>query len=120
MLTACGSNEDFAIEARDWEFSVAVSSEDGSAQYCADHSLYPDAQVIDLDCEITEDAIVLSTDSESWVLPYTLENLGVTTSLYQVGEDGEAAVTLTTYDDGTSVYTLVISCGGYGLYFYES
>lgn len=122
LFSACGAADEYAIENHEWELATVQGGSNGAVLYCSpeQQGFYPDAQVIDTACQVKNGTLTITTADETWKLSCELIDRGVESDLYKIGSDGYASVALTTYTDGTSVYTLVISYGGYGLYFYET
>ncbi|MBQ8600525.1 MAG: hypothetical protein IJ407_03995 [Clostridia bacterium] len=117
--------EPFAIESYEWEFSM-IQDETGTVVYCSkkNAALYPDAQILELGCDIKNNAILLEAPAtdQNWSFAYEVYMDGPSGTIYNVTVPDTvalASVNLTEYDDGTSAYTLTLAADRYALYFYE-
>ena len=83
--------------------------------------IYPDAAVIELTCRAENGKLTFTSGTQSWEGSYTRQDSGgVEATIYSLtvgDETGPAAVSVTTYLDGSAEQTLVLQLGGYSLYF---
>lgn len=109
LLVGCGKSEALSIEGRDWTLTEIVSAngenEDSPALSCAARN---------------GSLIVSSADGSRFEGTYALSDRDSGSSIYTVtldGVSGNAVVSLTTYADGKSEETLILSFPDQALYF---
>lgn len=112
LLAGCGKSDALSIEGRDWTLTEIVSangeSEDSPALSCAARN---------------GSLIVSSADGSRFEGTYALSDRDSGSSIYTVtldGVSGTAVVSLTTYADGKSEETLILSFPERALYFCAS
>lgn len=135
VLSGCSSFKKVRIEKYDWEISRIASTETSEVLFCsADNELkYKGAKVTDLKC-LAADGKITITDSatnEEWVLEYT-DNKTVQTnntdgSIYEIKYSndeknlkGYATTGTASLNDVIDNYYLIITIGGYDLYFIDT
>ena len=111
------------IEDKDWQVVTVQSTQDGSILFIGNsmQEIYPDAAVIELTCRAENGKLTFTSGMQSWEGSYTRQDSGgVEATIYSLtvgDETGPAAVSVTTYLDGSAEQTLVLQLGGYSLYF---
>lgn len=123
LLAGCGSSE-IVLENHDWQLQVVQSNEDGAVIACGPESReeYPDATVVDVECSATAAILAITDKSDSTGVSYryeVTEKDGRSVIYKLTGEDGGgmAVTSVTAYDDGREIPTLVVTLDGYTLYF---
>ena len=122
---------DFDIEDRSWNFTIIQSQENGEVIYCSENEkeFYPNAEVISLSLSTEDDkrlaVLALSGSSRrKTVIEYSINRRTRGGNIYDLtrddGASGYASVGKTEYYGGESEYILIITIGGYSIYFDEA
>ena len=114
LLSGCGQKQEFQIEDHLWQATSILQTEDGAV-----HELEDDFRLV---CTAQNGTLILENQSsgENWEGTYGLLQEQNGTTIYTLslaGEDGQAIVSETTYQDREAVSTLVVALKGYALYF---
>lgn len=126
-LSGCQKEEPFErkdtlyIQDHQWVFSHAMELE-GTVVYCAQEqqAQYPNAETLELTCQIQEEKILLKTADQTWELPYSVNMEGSSGTIYNLESNTTALASVNkTTLDGTPQYTLTIAADLYALYFTE-
>lgn len=122
---------DFDIEDRGWNFTIIQSQENGEVIYCSENEkeFYPEAEVISLSLSTEDDnrlvlLAISGAERKNAVIEYSINRRTRGGNIYDLTRDdgatGYASVGKTEYYGGESEYTLIITIGGYSLYFDEA
>ena len=127
-FSGCSSKKT-KIEDHDWKFSMVQNREDGQVIYCSDDNkeLYDGAEVLDIWCSIDDGIMLVSNNDtqETWLFTYSLTNKEQEAYIYDVlySSDEEitgiATVGITTKQNETDEYTLIVTIDEFTLYFTE-
>lgn len=134
VLSGCSQTKNVPVEDFDWKFSRIALTESGEVVFCSeDNKLkFEDAKVSDFDFSADKGIITITNaeTSESWTLEYQ-ENKTVPTtntegSVYDVYYNSEeknlkgyATTAIAAKSDVSFDYYLIITIGGYDLYFID-
>lgn len=134
VLGGCSKFKNVPIEKYDWEFSRIAATETGEVLFCsADNELkFDNAKVSDFKC-VADDGIITITNaetSEQWTLEYednkTVQTNNTEGSVYEVYYNSEsknltgyATTAIASRNDVNNDYYLIITIGGYDLYFID-
>ena len=126
LLAGCGRGT--RIDGGTWEFSVALTEGGNYAAYApervdADDGLFADAEAVEMTLQADDGEILLSVGGDTYHGTYSEADMTGDARIYAVtvGDvSGTAAVSETEYYGKASEETLVISIGGYSLYFYRN
>lgn len=116
--------EEMTVEGHDWQFKFVQSSETGEVLFCAEELSdgFPDAGIIEMTAK-AENGRLTATDGENeTVFSYTVEKaVPGESTVYNISDEngikGNASVGKTTYADGSTEYTLIITFEGRAFYF---
>lgn len=115
LLSGCGQKQEFQIEDHLWQATSILQTE-------ADGTVHELAEDFRLACTAQNGTLILENQSsgENWEGTYGLLQEQNGTTIYTLslaGENGQAIVSETTYQDREAVLTLVVALKGYALYF---
>lgn len=115
LLSGCGQKQEFQIEDRLWQATSILRTEaDGTVQELEDD--------FRLACTAQNGTLILENQSsgERWEGTYGLLQEQNGTTIYTLslaGEEGQAIVSETAYQDRETVPTLIVALKGYTVYF---
>ncbi len=127
-LFACGwilgcGGENLSMDGHDWQFTVLLSDEDGSAICCSEEvsAKYSGARVAKISCSAGEGKLTLTYEDSGETLEFVCTQTSASRQsvIYALEGDAEgiASVSMTSYADGVSEYTLVVSAEGRSAWF---
>ncbi len=135
VLSGCSSLMGVRIEKYNWSFSRIANTENGEVIFCsAENELkYSGAKITDIKCS-ADDGIITVTNNATgdiWTLEYadnkTVETNNTIGSIYDIHYNSEAeslkgyATTgIASKSDVDDDYYLIITIGGYDLYFIDT
>lgn len=126
-LIGCGETASVPVQQVQWTMTTVQSSENGAVLAVGSALMqesYPQARQMNLTCSFTDTAVTVqnSETGERWSGSYQLMNQGdQPTQMYDLSfadsVQGVAAIDVTKYDTGSKEPTLILSAGGYAVYF---
>lgn len=134
VLSGCSQSKRVPVEDYDWEFSrIAVTKTDEVVFCSEDNNLkFKNAKVSDIDFSADNGIITITNTetSESWTLEYEENKTAQTTNaegsvynVYYSSEEkslkGYATTAIAAKSDVSFDYYLIITIGGYDLYFID-
>ncbi len=134
VLSGCSQTKNVPVEKFDWEFSRIAVTKTGEVVFCSEYNKpkFENAKVSDFDLSADKGIITITNaeTSESWTLEYEENKTAQTTntegSIYNVfynSEDknlkGYATTAIAAKNDVSFDYYLIITIGGYDLYFID-
>lgn len=126
FAVGCTQNSfNISVAEHDWQFTVARSSEDGSALFCAEEvkDRYDGAEVADIQCTVADGKLTITNLGlgSALTLDYALTSSSAESAIYALsgGAEGIASVGITRYNGDESEYTLIVTVEGMSVYFMD-
>lgn len=114
-FTAC-QTEEYKIENHVWHSTLVLSSETGEVVFCSEQlaNVYPEAGIIDMTATAESGKLIVTDGRNEMIFLYSVNDVvpGKETIYYIEDVDGiagHANIGVTSYADGSSEYTLIIS-----------
>lgn len=135
VLSGCSSIAKDSLGNNNWEFSRIIETENGKVAFSSENNStkFSDAKIIDLSCTANDNEIILkdNTTNNEWILSYTVNETAETNNadgqIYDISYTAEeknitgyATTGIANLNDISQCNYLIITLGGYELYFIES
>lgn len=134
VLSGCSAFTGVRIDKYNWGFSRIADTETSEVLFCAEKNAlkYSGAQIADFECSAKDGKIIITNPAteESWTLEYadnkTVETNNTVGSIYDIyykteteNLKGYATTGIASKSDIDDDYYLIITIGGYDLYFID-
>lgn len=126
-LTGCGGRTDTAVENYDWKMTVVQSNKGDVAAYAPDAEgidtvVYHDAIAIDMSLAAENGTVTITdnTNDRSYTGTYKKTDTDAESVIYEMtfdGSIGNAVASMTSYQDGKEIPTLILSVNDHVLNF---
>jgi len=124
-LAGCSDSAAVSIDGYEWEIHTIQSNESGAVLACSPEQkpVYENAAEIEMRCTAENGVFTLTDTTNGNIYEGTYKQIEIEkeTVIYEItiGEEkGNAAASVTVYQNGDKIPTLILSAGDYALHFF--